>query len=39
MEALIYVLAVYFAFGYAIEREQRRKLQKKIHNFYNVEKI
>ena len=34
MEILAYVLAVYFAFGYAIEREQRRKAQKEIDRFY-----
>lgn len=34
MEVVAYILAVYFAFGYAIEREQRVKAQKKIAKFY-----
>lgn len=34
MEVLAYVLAIYFAFGYAIEREQRIKAHKKIDKFY-----
>lgn len=35
MEAVYFILAVYFAFGYAIERERRSKAEKRIHQFYN----
>ena len=36
MIAFIYVLAVFFALGYATEREARRKAEAKIKKFYGL---
>ena len=36
MTALIYLLAIFFALGYATEREARRKAEAKIKKFYGL---
>lgn len=36
MTVLIYVLAVFFALGYATEREARRKAENRIKKFYGL---
>lgn len=36
MTALIYMLAIFFALGYATEREARRKAEARIKKFYGI---
>ena len=38
MELISFCLAIYFAFGYAIERENRKKAEEKINSFYGNKK-
>lgn len=36
MTVIIYILAIFFALGYATEREARRKAESRIKKFYGI---